>query len=1086
MPSRLSSLLVRDGVVGVRRMEKAFQRQVLYGGSLDTILLELGMVPEDRLCQYLALASGLPPASREECEALEPTVAALLPLEQAQAYRAVPLALEGDAIRMAVAAPIDLAALEDLADHVDRPLRPLLVPEYRWHVLLEQAYGVATPQRFAALANQIERDTSTQPVGRSRTVIVDNEPERDIVASAQTVLATPVEQQRTRSRTTDAPVRRPAAPPATAPPPPRAVDELEILSESPTPTETVQGLGMRRRATLIGVSPVRALTDEPLTGDLIAVSAAEPSTGVPQPLPTETEVEAAERRGPLYDDAYDRRPTGQRRATNSPERPALTDEPTRPLARRRPSPESLASISAASLAAIDEAQPLPLEEELESPASPRSPSRPSRRLRPDTVDTEITEVPSAPPPTTEPLPTAASAPASERAAEPSGAAAMTVEPAAPTEIPEPLASAAAGSRASPRASTQPIHLPAETSPISLREARELLLHAEQRDDVLIALLRAMRQVARWAGLLTVHGGVAIGRIALAHPGLDADKISTVLIPLDAPSPVRTAVTSKRPYVGPLAKGDAAVDSMFLRMGDVRPPSVAVIPVVLRDRVVALIVGHSGAEELGFSDVAELLPLAAVASEAIGRLILRHKTDTAKSAAVRPSSPSIGPVTSARPSSPSIGAPTRPSSPSVSPAAARSSSPSMPRPSRATPSGVRSILPALPSYEAATGTRPETAREPGASSATSSAASGSSEPEPEPEPAPLEAAWPRRVSPAPSPTAAPATAATLEPRAYGDLPALTAPVAGSAPRAAAPALLTIDELLDIVEQRRPAELEAAFDEAIARAPEVLPALAARFPGELEFDRYAVTGRPLRAAQYGGLLELVTRLGAAATELLLEKLASPARDVRFYATVCITELRPRSALPALIDRLFDPDFGVRICALEALAGYPARDLEAGLARLRQALHADDAQRVAAAAHAVAELADRDAVPDLLAALARGERFAEVARRALLALTKQDLGSSERRWQRWWEENSRRHRVQWLIDALLHKESELRTAAIAELRRLTGESLGYEAEAPRRERELAHQRWLDWWRDAGQERFTAPESPRRRPTGPPPPRL
>src|SRR5947209_5806722 len=62
MPSRLSSLLVRDGLVGVKRMEKAFQRQVIYGGSLDTILLEMGLVPEDRLTQYLALASGLPPA----------------------------------------------------------------------------------------------------------------------------------------------------------------------------------------------------------------------------------------------------------------------------------------------------------------------------------------------------------------------------------------------------------------------------------------------------------------------------------------------------------------------------------------------------------------------------------------------------------------------------------------------------------------------------------------------------------------------------------------------------------------------------------------------------------------------------------------------------------------------------------------------------------------------------------------------------------------------------------------------------------------------------------------------------------------
>jgi hypothetical protein len=69
MPARLSSLLVRDGLVGVKRMEKAFQRQVIYGGSLDTILLEMNLVTEERLTQYLALASGLPPAARELPEA---------------------------------------------------------------------------------------------------------------------------------------------------------------------------------------------------------------------------------------------------------------------------------------------------------------------------------------------------------------------------------------------------------------------------------------------------------------------------------------------------------------------------------------------------------------------------------------------------------------------------------------------------------------------------------------------------------------------------------------------------------------------------------------------------------------------------------------------------------------------------------------------------------------------------------------------------------------------------------------------------------------------------------------------------------
>src|SRR5258705_5029660 len=105
MPSRLSSLLVRDGLVGVKRMEKAFQRQVIYGGSLDTILLEMNLVPEERLTQYLALASGLPPAARDEGRQIEDTVSAIVERDLAERYRAVPVAAEGEAVRVLVCAP---------------------------------------------------------------------------------------------------------------------------------------------------------------------------------------------------------------------------------------------------------------------------------------------------------------------------------------------------------------------------------------------------------------------------------------------------------------------------------------------------------------------------------------------------------------------------------------------------------------------------------------------------------------------------------------------------------------------------------------------------------------------------------------------------------------------------------------------------------------------------------------------------------------------------------------------------------------------------------------------------------------------
>src|SRR5512143_2790987 len=159
MPARLSSLLVRDGLVGVKRMEKAFQRQVIYGGSLDTILLEMNLVAEERLTQYLALASGLPPAARDEAARLDDAALALYSSEIAAQFRAVPLTFEeggGEALRVLVCSPLEISELEDLADLIDRPLQPLITPEYRWHLAYAKAYRVDAPARFTTLARHLE------------------------------------------------------------------------------------------------------------------------------------------------------------------------------------------------------------------------------------------------------------------------------------------------------------------------------------------------------------------------------------------------------------------------------------------------------------------------------------------------------------------------------------------------------------------------------------------------------------------------------------------------------------------------------------------------------------------------------------------------------------------------------------------------------------------------------------------------------------------------------------------------------------------------------------------------------------------
>ena len=807
MPARLSSLLVRDGLVGVKRMEKAFQRQVIYGGSLDTILLEMSLIAEERLTQYLALASGLPPASRDEGGNIAQSALQLITAEIAAQFRAVPLSLDGEAVRVLVCSPLEISELEDLADLLDRPLQPLITPEYRWHLVYAKAYRVDAPARFTTLARQLDVDSTPMPVGRAKSVIVEAaaaDPNLTVPMLAPPVMTAPVNDK---------------------PTPVMASDELteKVVYEPP---HDLRG----RTSTLMGVQPNRASTDSG-----IGQSARAPADGGGVPIYQPTTV------------------------TPSSGVPAAVTDTARAKMQR-----------------------------------------------------------------------------------------------------------------AKRAASEPIATSGRDSPLAVVRARELLATAEDRDTVFLTLLRAARARARYAGLLTVQGGVAIGRVALGEVGIDIGAVQKVLIPLDMVSPFRAVVHNQQPHIGPLHTGDQSIDAMVLRLGGTMPPSALLMPIILRDRVVGIVVAHRGHSDLKLVDVTELLPLASAAADALGRLIVRHKS-----------------------------------------------------------AGYRTPVVATPQVDIED--RIET----------------------------------NKIVKKDAPWRAPSKS---------DTP-VTVPVETPPAAAAVKPQRRIQEVLDDVERAKEGAGEKYISEALERPEETLGELAKRFPGKLHVDRFSVAGRPLRASQYGGLLDLVVRLGAASAELLIDRMTSPQRDTRFYATVCANELRPRNAVFTLVERLFDQDYGVRQLAVEALAGYPKDDLSQALTRARRAVHSDDPEIVAAATLAIVNLGDIDAIDDLIDGIVRADRGAEHIRKALIALTAQDFGTNDKKWRKWYESARRRHRIEWLIEGLVHKEDTIRELAINDLRRLTGEYFGYHHDLPRKEREHAADRWSSWWRESGMRRFVTKEDERTR---------
>lgn len=939
MASRLSSLLVRDGLVGVKRMENAFQRQVIYGGCLDTILLEMRLVPEPRLLQYLSLATGLPPATQEETDVIDIQAVESCPVELGRAFRVVPLGFEEGALRVLVHDPVELSLLEDLANEIECPVQPLVVPEYRFHMVFARTYGGIPNERFVALAERQDVDSDSAPVGRSRSVIVEVSDEQQEAVDTATAAPTPVEPGHT-------------------------------LARAPTETDRQQAIEQAQPED-VSIPPV----DEPVR---------------------QTEVERA-------------RPAmagGERRAfetANTEPVPPIEEIAAAASGRRTPARETILGVGlpGGSYAAYHEL----LQAHLQGQPTP-GPSDPFAGDARAARAAEAGQRPAAvvvDPPLFSATPIAHSS--------------IQVPPAAPAPAAAVLTTPAASGPAAAAPTTPAASDPAEAliaTPLDAESASRLLADADDRDVIFGLLLRAIRNRSWYAGLLTIQGGAAIGRVAIAGQEIDRAAIVEVLIPLDAPSAFKNVVESAAPHVGPIATGEPEIDQMIERMGGVVPRTALLLPVVLRGRVVAIALGHERERDVDVSAIGELLPLAKLAADAILRVLAR-----AKSSRAAPKPATREPSVQASASLPPPPVVTVKSAPAGKHAAA------VPEPLAHEPT-----LPMPPARVAEHD---------------------------------AESAAPREDTEDTAPRESAESAA-----AYAQQDESAEDDAGAEISIEADEPATVDDLLDALESGDAELVAHARDALLARRDEIMDAVFQRFPGVLAIERYDLGGRLLPAAQHGPLLSFIVDLGESTVDHLVAQMASDERDVRYYATLCMAEIRSTKAVAALVERIFDSDYGARGAAVDALAGYPLELLDQGLKPARDALTDDDIDRVQAAARALADITDIKAIPDLMVAIARGGKYADHARRALMRLTKQDFGTSARKWRAWWTKYHDRSRIEWLIEGLAHKDDSIRRTSVEELRKLTGEFFDYQFDGSKRERETARKRWLAWWQGKGRQRF------------------
>jgi hypothetical protein len=626
-------------------------------------------------------------------------------------------------------------------------------------------------------------------------------------------------------------------------------------------------------------------------------------------------------------------------------------------------------------------------------------------------------------------------------------------------------------------------------PVTFETARREAEEAADRDALLDLFFDFARQFFDYAAMFLLHGDIAEGRDAFGV-GASRETVVGIGVPLDLPGLMATARETRAPVIT-RAPDDGLDAELMADLQRARDAEVAIVPLVVRTRAVAVLLGDCGEHGVDRASVEQVIAFAGVIGKGFERIIVRRKLDGFIAGSKGMSAGRVDPslLSTAPPKKPS----TRPPGPPPQTAADSAPPPQAPvgsaPPPTANIASVRPIFgPPIPREEP-----PDSApRRPARSNVPAHPddvqfAARISAPAPAPVfksgPPPLpvvtpdgpaadeearvlfdELGWDSAVedTPPPPPSAAIAVPLHRPPLRHVD-----------PPNGLPSVIVDVDrELAAIVERLADGVVdEQAEGELLRQGERAMRALMVHFPGPLTFERsrIAVTSPPPRPSDCGPILRLVTRERKVALPFVLEKLHDPDTEIRGWATHVLCELPYAETIAPLLLRLCDVDLSTRVSAAHALAAaarsYPD-EVRGAVVNLSQS--ADPLER-AAAMRVMGELREPSLVPELVRALADGdEAVVTSAHASLVLVTRQDFGLDARPWLRWWELSSSRYRIEWLIDALTHEVSEIRRAAGEELRAASKEYFGYASDLPQRDRERAQQRYRDWWVTEGRARF------------------
>lgn len=445
--------------------------------------------------------------------------------------------------------------------------------------------------------------------------------------------------------------------------------------------------------------------------------------------------------------------------------------------------------------------------------------------------------------------------------------------------------------------------PRRRGPLPIAEAEELVDAASTADGVLDALFAFASQYFEYSALFGVRGDLAEGHDAWG-PGTPRDAIVGIGVPLDLPSCLARARERRAPLLERIPE-EGLDRELLADLGRLRPGvargAALVLPVLVRGRTVALLVGDDGAADVDLAALGPVIALAHRAGSALERVALARKRGVSSDAprarvSSMPASPRRPSVDRDKAAAALVGAAFALDAPSAAPAADAEPAPGTVRSSQA--SGLEADVPSLPPPPASSPPGPPTDPYLGPP------LDQLDEP-PYPRAHLDDRREPGTLAPPRSDARAGAPSSHPPPRGRSDPPGHQGEPAPSLRRGGRPDL----GVLLARASRGGSDGAVARAVLLSEAQGGLAALMAHFPGPLTVDRSRARSGIGPASRCGVLLSVLAELGWPALPFVTTRASSADVDQRFWATHLLAELPFVEAATAVVPRLFDDDLSVR---------------------------------------------------------------------------------------------------------------------------------------------------------------------------------